>query len=153
MQSILLIVITTFFFIPPVLYAVVVFQIWRKEGSLRPHTRAIVAAGLLRLAILLIGVAALLTASGRVFPNMLFILIILLYLASIGIRVVGVMNRLLVLLVGVYILLGVSQRAVPVALVIIIWLLVLASTVIWVRDAIKTARSGSGGARTHPTQG
>ena len=153
MHSILLIVIATFFFIPPVLYAVVIFQTWHKEGSLRPHTRGLVAAGLLRLAILLIGVAALLTASGRVFPNVLFILIILLYLASIGIRVVGVVNRLLVLLVGVSILLGVSQRAVPAPLVIIIWLLVLASTVIWVRDAIKTARNGSGGARTHPTQG
>lgn len=152
MHSIVLIVIATFFFVPPVLYAVVVFQILRKEGSLRPHTRAIVAAGL-RLAIpLIVGVAALLVASGRVFPNMLFILIILLYLASIGIRVVGVINRLLVLLVGVYIFLGVSQRAVPVPLVILICLLVLASTVIGVRDAIRTARSGSGGARTHPTQ-
>jgi hypothetical protein len=151
MRFILLIVIAAFFFIPPVLYAVVVCQIWRREGSLRPHTRAIVAGGLLRLAILLVGVAALLTALGRVFPNALIILTILIYLASIGIRVVGVMNRLLVLLVGVYMLLGILQRAVPFALVVIIGLLGLASTVIWVRDAIETARSGSGGARTHPT--
>jgi hypothetical protein len=115
--------------------------------------RTIVAAGLLRLAILLIGVAVLLSALGRAFPNALFILIVLLYIASIGIRLVGVVNRLLALLVGVYILLGVSQRAVPFALVIIIWLLVLASTVMGVRDAIETARSGSGGARTDRRQG
>jgi hypothetical protein len=143
MHFLALIVIATFFFIPPVLYAVTVCQIWRKEGSPGPHTRTIVAAGLLRLAIMLIGVSVLLTALGRAFPNALFILIILLYLASIGIRVVGVVNRLLVLLVGVYILLGVSQRAVPVALVIVIGLLVLASSVMGVRDAIETARSGS----------
>jgi hypothetical protein len=148
-----LIVFAAFFFIPPVLYAVAVWQIWCKEGSLRPHTRAIVAAGLLRVAILLIGVGTLLTTPGRVFPDPLFILAVVLSLASIGIRVVGVLNRLLVLLVGVYILLGVSRRDIPVALVIIIWLLVLASTVIWVRDAIETARSGRGGARTHHPQG
>lgn len=153
MRFIPLIVFVAFFFIPPVLYAVAVWQIWRKEGSLRPHTREIVAAGLLRLAILPIGVGALLTAPGRAFPHALFILAALLYIASIGIRVMGVMNRLLVVLVGVYILLDVSRRAVPVALVIIIGVLVLASTVIWVRDAIETTRSASGGTSTHPTQG
>jgi hypothetical protein len=148
-----LIVFAAFFLIPPVLYAVAVWQIWRKEGSLRPHTRAIVAAGLRYLAILLIGVGALLTAPERVFPGGLFILAVLLFLASIGIRVVGVVDRLLVLLVGIYILLSVSRRDVPVAVVITIGLLVLASTVIWVRDAIETARSGSGETRTHSTQG
>jgi hypothetical protein len=147
-----LIVFAAVFLIPPVLYAVVVWQVWRKEGSLRPHTRVVVAAGLRYFAILPIIVGALLTAPGSVFSYPLFILAVLLYFASIGIRVVGVVERLLLLLVGVYILLSVSQKAVPVALVIIIWLLVLASTVIWVRDAIRTARSGSGGARADPKQ-
>jgi hypothetical protein len=148
-----LILFVAFFFIPPILCAVAVWQIWRKEGSLRPHTHVIVAAGLRYLAILLIGVGALVTTPGKVFPDALFILAVLLYLASIGIRVAGVVDRLLLLLVGVYILLSVSRKAVPVALVIIIGLLILVSTVIWVRDAIETARSGSGRARTHPTRG
>ncbi len=153
MRFIPLIVFAAFFFIPPVLYAVAVWQIWRKEGSLRPHTRAIVAAGLLRLAILFMGVGVLLTALGRAFPDALFILTVLLYAASIGIRVEGVVNRLLVLLMGGYIVFNFSRKDVPVALVITIWLLVLVSTVIWIRDAIETARSGSGRTKTHHTQG
>ncbi len=104
MRVVLLIVIAAVFFIPPALYAVAVYQIWRKEGSLRPDTRAIVAAGLMRLAVLLIGIHLLLTALGRTVPFALFsISIALLGLASIGIRVVGLVNRLLVLLVGIYV--------------------------------------------------
>lgn len=149
MHFIPLTIIAAVFFITPVLYAVAIYHVWRKEGSLRPHTRTIVAAGLMRLAVLLIGFQLLLTALGRSIPFAPFSFsIALLGFGSIGIRVVGVVNHLLVLLVGVYVFLGISQRSVPPALVILIGLLALASGVIGVRSAIRDARSGS--ARTSP---
>jgi len=111
MRFIPFIVIAAFFLIPPVLYAVAVYEIWRKEESLRPYTRAIVAAGLMRLAVLLISIQLLLTAVGRTVPFApFFISVVLLVLASIGIRVVEVVNRLLVLPVGVYVLRGFHEE-------------------------------------------
>lgn len=77
---------------------------------------------------------------------------VLLGLASIGIRTGGALGRLALFLVGVVFLLAVSGRTVPLALVIFIELLILASSVIGVRDAVETARSGSEGGRTHSQQ-
>jgi hypothetical protein len=90
------------FFVPP--FAISVYVIWRKEGSLRAHARTIITKGLIYLAPLLVGVIILLTMLGR---------------------------------------------TVPTALTLFIGLLVTAIIVIWVSDAIRSARSGSGTGGLH----
>jgi hypothetical protein len=90
------------FFVPP--FAISVYVIWRKEGSLRTRARAIITEGSANLAPLLVGVIILLTMRGR---------------------------------------------TVPTALTLFIGLLVTATIVIWVSDAIRSARSGSGTGGLH----
>ncbi len=62
--------------------AVANYQTWRKEGSLQGHARAIVAAVLSRLAVLLVAIVLLLAALGRTAPIAFLIFVLVLALAS-----------------------------------------------------------------------
>ncbi len=164
-------IVAAVFFVPPVLFAISVYVIWRKEGSLRANARTIITKGLIYLAPMLVGVIILLTMLGRTVPTESIPLILaagffvppVLFAVSVyaiwrregslrtrarAIITEGLAN-LAPLLVGVIILLTMRGRTVPTALNLFIGLLVTATIVIKVSDAIRSARSGSGTGGPH----